>query len=88
MGLGGHVVIGVGRVVVHRHHADAKPSVESFLLDVAILVVVRLNSVIVNFHLKPNCCTLLHRENGSFEVLSLQKLDVKRHSNHNYSTPD
>ena len=36
LGLGCHVVIGVGRVVVHRHHADAKPSVESFLLNLAV----------------------------------------------------
>ena len=49
LGLGGHVIIGVGYVVVRRHYADAIPSVESFFLDVAILVVVRLYSVIVNF---------------------------------------
>ena len=30
LGLGGHVVIGVGRVVVQRHHAYAIPSVEFF----------------------------------------------------------
>ena len=36
LGLGGHVVIGVGRVVVHRHHADAVPSVQSFLLDFVV----------------------------------------------------
>ena len=36
LGLGGHVDIGVERAVAHRHHADAIPSVESFLLDVAV----------------------------------------------------
>ena len=30
LGLGGHVVIGVGRVIVQRHHADVIPSVEFF----------------------------------------------------------
>ena len=30
LGLGGHVVIGVVRVIVQRHHAYAIPSVEFF----------------------------------------------------------
>ena len=58
-GLGGHVDIGVGRVVVHRHHADAIPGVESFLLDVAV-------------HFCSQLSHIFHSENGSFEVLSLQ----------------
>ena len=45
LGLGGHVVVGV----VSLHNAYAIPSVEFFPLDVAVLVVVRLYSVIVNF---------------------------------------
>ena len=32
VGLGCHVVIGVGRVIVQRHHADVTPSTEFFLV--------------------------------------------------------
>ena len=39
-----------------------------------IVLVVRLYSVIVNSLSVANYCTLLHRENGSFEVLSLKNL--------------
>ena len=52
VGLGCHVVIGVGRHVVRFHHAYAIPS---FLLD----VVVRLYLVIVNSNFSHNYC-LLH----------------------------
>ena len=71
--LDSHVVIGVGRVVVHRHHADAIPSVESFLLDFVVYLCTCSQTVFCDrqFQQKPNCCTLFHRENGSFEVLSL-----------------
>ena len=41
-----------------------------------IVFVVRLYSVIVNVNLLPNYCTLLHRENGSFEVLCLHSLPL------------
>ena len=30
LGLGGHVVTGVGRLVARFHHADARPNVEFF----------------------------------------------------------
>ena len=52
VGLGCHVVIGVGRLVVRFHHAYVIPS---FLLD----VVVRLYLVIVNSDCSHNYC-LLH----------------------------
>ena len=52
VGLGCHVVIGVGRLVVRFHHDYAIPS---FLLD----VVVRLYFVIVNSNCSHNYC-LLH----------------------------
>ena len=76
LGLGGHVVIGVGRVVVHRHHADAIPSVESFLLVVAVHFCTCSQTVFCDrqFSFVAIYCTLLHRENGSFEVLSSQKV--------------
>ena len=44
LGLGGHVVIGVVRLVARFHHADAIPNVEFFPSGL-----VRLYSVIVNF---------------------------------------
>ena len=73
LGLGGHVVIGVGRVVVHRHHADAIPSEEPFLLDVAVHFCTSSQTVFCDrqFSSVANYCTLFYRENGSFEVLSL-----------------
>ena len=49
------------------HHAYAIPSTKFFLLD----VVVRLCPVIVNSICIPNSFHMSHRENGSFEVLSL-----------------
>ena len=51
VGLGCHVVIGVGRLVVRFHRAYVIPS---FLLDV-----VRLDLVIVNSYCSQNYC-LLH----------------------------
>ena len=54
VGLGSHVVIGVGRLIVRFHHAYAIPS---FLLD----VVVRLYLVIVNSDCSHNHC-MLHIE--------------------------
>ena len=49
------------------HHANTTPSAKFFFLD----VVVRLCPVIVHSICIPNSC-IFHRENGSFEVLSLQ----------------
>ena len=69
VGLGCHVVIGVGRLVFRFHHAYVIPS---FLLD----VVVRLYLVIVNSDCSHNYCSFAHRENGSFEVLSLHTPSV------------
>ena len=51
VGLGFHVVIGVGRLIVRFHHAHVIPS---FLLD----VVVRLCLVIVNSDCSHNSCML------------------------------
>ena len=53
--LGGHVVIGVGRVIVQRQLCTCSQTVccDRQFFPVAIY------------------CTLLHRENGSFEVLCL-----------------
>ena len=51
LGLGGHVVIGVGRLIVRFHHAYVTPN---FLLD----VVVRLYLVIVNSDCGHNYCML------------------------------
>ena len=51
VGLGFHVVIGVGRLVVRFHHAYVIPS---FLLN----VVVRLYLVIVNSDCSHNYCML------------------------------
>ena len=72
LGLGGHVVIGVVRLVARFHHAYAIPSVEFFLLGIVVQIVhtvVRLYSVIVNF-ICNQILAHLHRENGSFEMLS------------------
>ena len=52
LGLGGHVVIGVVRLVARFHHANAIPSVEFFpfwILQSNCALVARLCSVIVNF---------------------------------------
>ena len=83
---GFHVVIGVGRlhvqhegfirqlhVTTHTQHQVQS----SFLLD----VVVRLCPVIVNSIGIQNSCIISHRENGSFEVLSLHlpSVTVDRH---------
>ena len=68
-GLGFHVVIGVGRLIVRFHQAYVIPS---FLLD----VVVRLYLVIVNSDCSHNYCMLHIAKNGSFEVLSLQAHSV------------
>ena len=51
VGLGCHVVIGVGRLIVRFHHAYAIPK---FLLE----VVVRLYLVIVNSDCSHNYCML------------------------------
>ena len=58
VGLGFHVVIGVGRLVVRFHHAKVIPS---FLLD----VVVRLYLVIVNSDCSHNYCMLHIAKTGS-----------------------
>ena len=66
LGLGGHVVIGV----VSLHHAYAIPGVEFFPSGCCSSCCSQTVFCDRQFHLWPNCCTLLHRENGSFEVLS------------------
>ena len=69
VGLGCHVVIGVGRHIVRFHHAYAIPS---FPLD----VVVPLYLVIVNSDCSHNYCLLHIAKNGFFEVLSLHRPSV------------
>ena len=69
LGLSGHVVIGVVRLVARFHHAYAIPSVDFFPSGFESQTVFCDRQ----FHLYPNSCTLLHRENGSFDVLSLHK---------------
>ena len=73
--LGGHVVIVVGRVIVQRHHADIT---NYRILTIVLLVQLFTCSQTVccdrQFFPVAIYCTLLHRENGSFEVLCLHKL--------------
>ena len=73
LGLGGHVVIGVTTQTYYQVQI-------SFLLDFVVHFCTcnRLYSVIVNSLSVANYCTLLHRENGSFEVLSLQRTERAR----------
>ena len=68
-GLGGHVVTGV----VRCHHADVIPVQISFLLDFVVHFCTCSQTVFCDRQFLPvaNYCTLLHRENGSFEVLCL-----------------
>ena len=66
LGLGGHVVVGV----VSLHHAYAIPSVEFFPSGCCTSCCSQTVSVIVNF-ICSQIIAHLHRENGSFEVLSL-----------------
>ena len=75
LGLGGHVVIGVVCLVAQFHHEDAIPCVEFFPSGFLVQLCTCSQTVFCDrqFRLKPNCCTLLHRENGSFEVLCLQE---------------
>ena len=70
-GLGCHVVIGVGRLVVRFHHAYAIPS---FLLDVAV----RLYLVIVHSDCSHNYC-LLHIAKTGHLRWSLQQPHVRFH---------
>ena len=74
LGLGGHVVIVVVRLVARFHHTDAIPCVEFIPSGIVVQLCTCSQTVFCDrqFHLQPNCCTLVHRENGSFEVLSLQ----------------
>ena len=78
--LGFHVVIGVGRLNVQQDgficqlHFTTHTQYQvqsSFLLN----VVVRFCPVIVNSICIPKFLHILHRENGSCEVLSLHKMD-------------
>ena len=53
----------------------------SFLLNFVVHLCTCSQTVFCGrqFHLLPNCCTLLHLENGSFEVSSLHQ--IHRHQN-------
>ena len=70
VGLGCHVVFGVGRLIVRFHHAYAIPS---FLLDVAA----RLFLVIVNSDCSHNYC-LLHIAKAGHLRCCLYKLSFPR----------
>ena len=80
LGLGGHVVIGVVRLVVRFHHAYAIPNIEFFpsgYCSPIVHLLARLYSVIVNV-ICNQIVAHLHRENGLFEVLSLHFLPSDR----------
>ena len=64
--LGGHVVIGVGRVIVHRHHQLLNSHFVVHFCTCRQTVCCDRQFFPVAIY-----CTLLHRENGSFEVLCL-----------------
>ena len=64
VGLGFHVLIGVGHLIVRFHHAHVIPS---FLLGCSPTF-----SCHRQLRLQPLLSLSAHRENGSFEVLSLQ----------------
>ena len=75
--LGFHVVIGVGRLIVQRdgfytsaafHHANVIPSANFFPSECCSPIV----SCHRQLNLYPTFLHVSHRENGSFEVLSLQ----------------
>ena len=73
--LGGHVVIGVGRVIVQRHHASIIPITE-FSLLVHFCTCSQTVCCDRQFFPVVIYCTLLHRKNGSFEVLCLHTPSV------------
>ena len=68
LGLGGHVVTSVVRLVARFHHPDVIPSVEFFPSGFVVQLCTCIQTVFCDrqFHLPPNYCTLLHRENGTF----------------------
>ena len=70
LGLGGHVVIGV--VLGFTTQTQYQVQI-SFLLNFVVRFCTCSQTVFCDrqFLSVANCCTLLHRENGSFEVLSL-----------------
>ena len=77
--LGGHVVIGVvlGFTTQTQHQMQS-----SFLLDFGVHLCTCSQTVFRDrqFSSVANYCTLLHRENGSFEVLSLLESTTKSRS--------
>ena len=75
VGLGCHVVIGVGRVTVQRHHADIIQSTEFFLV-VHFCTCSQTACCDRQFFPVAIYCTLLHHENGSFEMLCLHTPSV------------
>ena len=75
LGLGGHVVIGVvlGFTMQTQYEVQI-----FFLLDFVVHFCTCSQTVFCDRHILSvaNYCTLLHRENGSFEVLSLHPPSV------------
>ena len=70
---GGHVVIGVG--IVHRHQRKHNVPILNSHFSTFVLVV-RLYACDRQFFPVAIYCTLLHRENGSFEELCFTPLTV------------
>ena len=75
LGLDGHVVIGV--VLGFTTQTQYQVQI-SFLLDFVVHFCTVSQTVFCDrqFSSVANCCTLLHLENGSFEVLSLRTSSV------------
>ena len=70
-------VIGVGRVIVQRHHADINNyRILTFVLLVQLCTCSQTVCCDRQFLPVAIYCTLLHRENGSFEVLCLHSPSV------------
>ena len=76
LGLGGHVVIGV---VLSFTTQTQYQVYSSFLLDFVVHFCTCSQTAFCDgqFSSVANYCTLFYRENGSFEVLSLQEVKVK-----------
>ena len=70
VGLGFHDVIGVGRLTIHFHHAHAIPRTKIFSGCGSPTL-----SCHRQFKQNPKFFHISHRENGSFEVLSLHSSD-------------
>ena len=75
--LGDHVVIGVGRAIVQRHHANIT-NYWILTLELLVQLCTWSQTVCFNRQIFPIAiyCTLFYLENGSFEVLCLHSEDI------------